>query len=99
MVSYFFIYFSWFNTKKVINKVKGIKLGDHIWLGANSSIMKNVTLPDDCIVGWNSVVSSSINRQIEPHSIIAGNPAKLVKRGVTWDANGAKYGYSKNEIE
>lgn len=27
----------------------------------------------------------------------AGNSAKIVKKNVDWDANGAKYGYIKNE--
>ncbi len=83
-------------TKKLINIVKGIEIGNHCWIGAKSSIMKNVKIPDDCIVGWSSVVTSGINKSIQPHSAIGGNPAKVVKTGITWEPNGAKYNYAEN---
>ena len=42
----------------IINKVKTLKIGDHVWVGANATILKNTCIPDDCIVGWGSVVNS-----------------------------------------
>ena len=55
-------------------QLKRIWIGDDVWIGANCVIM------DD--VGSGSVVgaSSVITHKIEPYSIVAGNPAKLVRR-------------------
>ena len=78
---------------KVINWVEGITIGDHCWIGQGAAIMKNSSIPDDCIIGYNAVVSGKLP---EPHSIYAGNPAKFIKSGVTWDPNGASRGYIEN---
>ena len=43
---------------------------------------KNVKIADNSIVGWGSIVTKEFN---EPNVIIAGIPAKIVKRGINWD--------------
>lgn len=53
-----------------------IILGDDVWIGANSCVMKGVTLGDRTIVAAGSVVTKSFPSDV----IIAGNPAKIVKR-------------------
>lgn len=63
---------------------QGIFIGNHVWVGEGAYIGKSVTLPDDCIVGTRSVVTKRFD---EPHCVIAGNPARVVKRGVQWVAN------------
>ena len=80
-------------TNNIINKVKTMSIGNHVWIGAHVSILKNTIIPNDCIIGWGSVVSGKF---IQTNCIIAGNPAKIVKTGITWDANGSK-GYVQNE--
>lgn len=79
---------------KVINKVNQMRIGNHVWVGAHATITKNVTIADDCIIGWGSVVGKSFT---EPHSALAGNPACIVRQNITWDACGAKAGYIANE--
>ena len=44
----------------IINKVRQLKIGNHVWVGANATILKNTCIPDDCIVGWGSVVNSKL---------------------------------------
>ena len=80
------------NTNEIVNKVKEINIGDHCWVGAHSTILKNTQIADDCIVGWASVVSG---KHLIPHCAIAGNPAKKVREGVTWSPNGSN-GYIQN---
>lgn len=82
-------------TGEVLNKVRNLDIGNHVWVGANATITKNVTIGHDCIVGWGAVVSRSFP---EPFCAVAGNPAQVVKRGITWDTNGAKFGYIDNEL-
>lgn len=55
-------------------------------------IMRCVIL-DDCIIGYNAVMTGKLSKS---HSIYAGNPVRLIKSGVTWDANGANHGYIEN---
>ena len=80
---------------KILNKVKTLKIGNHTWVGANVSILKNCIIPDDCIIGWGSVVSSKSCIDLDAHCALSGNPAVVVKRNVTWDSDGSK-GYIQN---
>ena len=81
------------DTGKITNRVKKMQIGNHVWIGANSTVLKNTTIADDCIVGWGSVISGKFTTK---HVAIVGNPAKIVKTNVTWDSNGSK-GYVQNE--
>ena len=83
------------STGKMINYVKGIEIGEHCWLGRNCTILKNTTIANDCIVGWGAIVSG---KHTQEHSVIAGNPAKIVKSGVTWDSNTIAHNYVQNKI-
>jgi acetyltransferase-like isoleucine patch superfamily enzyme len=53
-----------------------VKIGDNVFLGIKCSVLKNVTIGKRSIVGANSVVT----RNIPAYSIVAGNPAKIVKK-------------------
>ena len=83
------------DTIRVINKVKGISIGNHCWIGQKASILKNTTIPNECIIGYGAVVSGNLK---EENAAYAGNPAKCVKTGITWNSNGRKYGYIENKI-
>ena len=47
------------------------------WIGANSTIIGGAILQDGCIVGANSILLEKIYPSF---SIIAGNPAKIIKK-------------------
>jgi len=55
---------------------KGVRVGDDCWFGANVTLLDGVTVGDGCVIAAGSVV----NKSVLPGSIIAGVPAKLVKR-------------------
>lgn len=56
-----------------------ISIGNNVWLGHGSYIAKNTCLNDDTIVG----AKSFVNKQFEQRNIIiAGNPAKIIKKNV-----------------
>ena len=70
-------------TKKVINLPKApILIGDHCWLGMQTTFLKGAQIPNDCIVGFKSLVTKPFTTE---HCVIAGNPAKIVKEGISWD--------------
>lgn len=53
-----------------------IKICDNAWIGMNALILKGVTVGEGAIVGAGSVVT----KDVEPWTIVAGNPAKFIKR-------------------
>ena len=58
-----------------IDEPEEIEIGDDCFLGAHSFVLKGVVLGKHCIVGANSVVTSSF----PPFSVIAGVPAKKIR--------------------
>lgn len=60
-----------------------INIHDYCWLGANVYVTSGVTLGKGCVVGANSVVTSSF----PPYTMIAGIPARAIKR----------YDFSRNQ--
>lgn len=67
-------------TGERLNLSHNINIGNHVWVGTNAFIMAGARISNDCIVGANAVTSG----QFEPNTIIAGNPARVVRKGVTW---------------
>ena len=66
----------------IINKTAfGIHIGNHVLFGQNTTILKDVTIPDDCVIGAGSLV---LNNTFYSHSIIAGNPAKTIRNNISW---------------
>lgn len=57
-------------------KTNSVKIGDNVFIGVNSIILKGTELGDNCVVGAGSVVSGKFGEG----EIIAGNPARVVRR-------------------
>lgn len=51
-------------------------IGNDVWIGQNAVILPGVQIGDGAIVGANSVVGSNV----APYSIVAGNPARLLRK-------------------
>jgi glycosyltransferase involved in cell wall biosynthesis/carbonic anhydrase/acetyltransferase-like protein (isoleucine patch superfamily) len=60
---------------------RSISIGNNVWVGSNVTILKGAYIPDNCIIAANSVVTNSFD---EKNILIAGNPAKIIKRNVDW---------------
>lgn len=59
----------------------GVEIGNHVWCGTRVTILKDSKIPSHSVVGAGSVVT---NRFQDEHIIIAGNPAKIIKKNITW---------------
>lgn len=51
-------------------------LGDCVWLGVNSTVVGAVTIGDDVLIAPNSYV----NCDVPSHSIVIGNPCRIIPR-------------------
>lgn len=51
-------------------------VGNDVWIGANASILRGVTIGDGAVIGAGSVVT----RDVEPYSVVVGSPAKTIKK-------------------
>lgn len=61
---------------------KAVVIGDHVWIGENSMILKGVTIGEGSVVAANTLVT----KDVPPHCIVAGSPAKVVKENINWKA-------------
>lgn len=55
---------------------KPVHIGKNAWIGAGATILPGVTVGDNAVVGAASVVT----RDVAPDTIVAGNPARFIKR-------------------
>ena len=53
-----------------------ITIGNDVWIGYNATIMAGVTIGDGAIIATNSTVI----KDVEPYSIVGGNPAAEIKK-------------------
>ncbi len=58
-----------------------INIGNDVWIGYNATIMAGVTIGDGSIIAANSTVI----KNVEPYSIVGGNPAMEIKKRFTND--------------
>lgn len=65
----------WHLDDKRVGDPMPVVIGNNVWLGMNSVVMKGVTIGDNTIIGANSIVT----RDIPANVIAAGNPCKVIK--------------------
>jgi acetyltransferase-like isoleucine patch superfamily enzyme len=52
-----------------------VRIGNDVWLGADCKIMSGITIGDGAVIAGSAVVV----KDVEPYSIVGGNPAKHLK--------------------
>lgn len=60
--------------KTFVNSSGKVKIGNNIYFGKNCTVLKGVTIGDNCIIGAGSLV----NKSIPANSVAAGVPAKVI---------------------
>ena len=52
------------------------EIGNDVWIGNRALILQGVKIGDGAVVGAGSVVT----KDVEPYTIVAGNPAKVIRK-------------------
>ena len=67
-----------------INEPAPIRVGSHIWIGFNVTLLKGTVIPDNCIVAAGALLSKPFD---EENCIIGGSGAsqKVIKRNISWE--------------
>ena len=55
---------------------KDVIIGNDVWIAHGSTILSGVHIGNGSVIGANAVVT----KDVEPYSIVGGNPAKLIKK-------------------
>ena len=52
------------------------RIGNDVWIGSEAMIMPGITIGDGAVIATRAVVT----RDVEPYTIVGGNPAKPIRR-------------------
>lgn len=58
----------------------GVEIGNHVWIGTNVTILKNVHIGDGAVIAAGSLVT----KDVPPHALVAGSPAVVIDENVEW---------------
>ncbi len=61
-------------------KTQPIIVGDNVWIGMNSTILKGVHIGNGSVVAAGSVVTKDVPK----NCLVGGVPAKIIKRNIVW---------------
>lgn len=69
------------STGQRINPSQSVTIGNHVWVGTDTTILKGVSVADGCVVGAGSLLCKTYEN---PNCVLAGVPAKEVRQDVDW---------------
>ena len=68
------------STKEVYPYVGIISIGDNVWLGCRSVVLKNSVVPNGCVIAANALVNRAFEKE---NTLLAGCPAIERKQNIT----------------
>lgn len=74
--SFPFFYQGFEDAEDAFQKAGDTVIGNDVWIGANATIMPGIKIGDGAVIATSSVVT----KNVEPYTIVGGNPAKVIKK-------------------
>lgn len=68
------------SNSRILNPSSPVIVGDHVWIGFGAIILKGVIIGEGAIIAAGAVVTHNV----PAFSIVAGNPAKVIRENVKW---------------
>lgn len=69
---------NWVSNKlEKVHSDEPVLISSNVWVGANSTILKGISVEEGCIIAAGSVVTKNLT---EKNAIYAGNPAEFIKK-------------------
>ena len=62
------------------NEEQDVYIGNQVWIGRKCFIFKGAKIGDGSIISSGTYTG----KEIPPHSLVAGNPGRIVRRDVVW---------------
>ena len=75
-------------TGMLLTNRAAIHTEDHVWIGIGSTLLPGTHLGESSVVGASSVVTKAF----PPHCTIAGNPARVLREGISWQREAMNHG-------
>lgn len=67
---------------EIINNDAPISIGNNVWIGCRSIILKGTSIPDYVVIGANSQTRNSLDEQ---HCVYAGSPLRKIRESINWE--------------
>jgi acetyltransferase-like isoleucine patch superfamily enzyme len=66
----------------VLNQDAEVQIGDKVWIGCRSLILKGVTIGSNSVVAANTTLAKPVH---EEGGLIVGHPARVARHGIKWE--------------
>ena len=66
---------------KRCNPSRNITVGDHVWIGTRAMLLKGAAVAENSVVAATALITKEFS---EPNAVLAGNPARVIRRGTNW---------------
>lgn len=66
----------------IINTPSPIIIGDKVWIGCRCLVLKGTVIPNNCVIGADSVVSKVLEKD---NCLSVGSPCNLIKEDISWE--------------
>jgi acetyltransferase-like isoleucine patch superfamily enzyme len=57
------------------NRVGTVRIGNNVFIGVNSVVLRDVTIGDNSVIGAGSIVTKDVPSNV----VVAGNPARVIR--------------------
>jgi len=74
---------------------RGVKIGNNVWIGMRAVVLKESVIPNNSVVAACALVSGEFEEQ---NTILAGVPAKVIKRNINWDVRNTQNFVKQNNL-